>query len=158
MKKRILGLAILASGTLLVGCTDPEQNSNDVVLQNVSQKATFGGASYVGINQTDISGFTNNSEPAPTTEVTLTFSGDAATSRTDGCLLIPASGLPIATGLTSTSASNSVDEVFDSTLGGLLCANATAVGGPYTADVRISFTAGGKSYSATTTLTAAGGT
>jgi len=41
MKKRILGLAMAASVTMLTSCGDPEQNSNDSVFQNSLIKLNF---------------------------------------------------------------------------------------------------------------------
>ena len=156
MKKRILGLVVLASTALLTSCIDPEQNSNDNVLQNALKFTTSNTFSeYVGITEADIPSFENSAGTNPT-GVTVTYSGGAEAARTAGCDLKDANDGNITTGLTSTSQSLALSVTagrpYDSMLGGLYCQAATT--GTHTADVRISFTAGGNSYSATTTLTA----
>jgi len=155
MKKKILGLSVLVGSAMLAGCIDPSKD-NSSVLQNALKFSTSNTISeYVGIIETDIPSFENSAGNNPT-DVTVTFSGGAEAARTAGCLLQDAADQNITTGVTSTSQSLSVSvdpgRPYDSMLGGLYCNNASV--GTYTADIQISFTAGGKNYSAKTTLTA----
>jgi hypothetical protein len=156
MKKRILGLAMAASVTMLTSCGDPEQNSNDSVFQNslIKEEATSipAGNQVVGINSSSVPGLVPSGDVGET-EVTVTFSGGAAAAQTAGCTLLD-SDWSTFTGLSSTGPSlsgASYGATYDHNLAGLYCSGVAA--GTYTADVKISFTAGGKSYTANTTLT-----
>lgn len=155
MKKGIIASAVLATSVLLTSCIDPSDD-NSAVLQNaLKYHYPFGlgvGAQVVGINQADISGFENAGGTTPT-QVTVTYSGGAAAARTAGCSIPDAFGNPISTpGLAATSKSYAYSTNFDSLLGALDCE--TVSPGSYSADVKISFTAGGKNYTAKTTLNA----
>ncbi len=84
MKKKILGLALLASATMLTSCMYPEQNSNDAVLQNALKLLSIADIVStglegvgVGINASDIPGF-NNVTVVPPTQVTVAISNGSA--------------------------------------------------------------------------------
>lgn len=156
MKKRILGLSILVGSAVLAGCSDPSKD-NSSVLQNAllqGDGGAGGGYDFVGINQADIPGFENASGTTPT-QVTITFSGGASAAVAAGCILMSPGDLSVlpdgvfsVTTISSSTATYGLTGIGDSILGGLYCGNT----GPQTADLRISFTVGGKNYSATTTL------
>ncbi|MGQ4005803.1 hypothetical protein QIW49_04880 [Francisellaceae bacterium CB300] len=149
MKKKILGLALLAGAAMLTSCVDPEQNSNDAVLQNnlvpfPNFGPTFGFATGagVGINESSIPGF-ENTAGTTATEVTVSISALPADCSAIGPNLNGFTG-------STTSASAAFPPVFgvDSFIVGIGC---DAPG--QTATANISFTAGGKDYAATYTLT-----
>lgn len=148
MKKKILGLALLASTMMLTSCMDPEQNSNDAVLQNalsqVSITEILGVATGdgVGINQLSIPGFENATGDSPT-QVTVTASNVPLV-----CGIINSGLQGFVGSSTSTSAALSSQAGVDSFLIGMVCGEVGV-----SANVTISFTAGGKDYTATTTLT-----
>ncbi|KEI34664.1 hypothetical protein FRA_50c15380 [Francisella sp. W12-1067] len=158
MKKKILGLAVLAGTAMLVGCTDPS-NSNDALLQSslthvYSRVGSDNVADRVGIYQSAIPGFENANGSNPT-QVKTIFSGGAEAARIAGCQLLAPDNNSIITSLTATSESADPNAGFgfDSLLGGLDC-NVGTTPGDYLATITISFTAGGVSYTATTTLNA----
>ena len=158
MKKKILGLAILAGATMLTGCIDPSDD-NSAVLQNslLTEEYSGGTGMAAGFNESIIPGFENSSGENPT-PVTLIYS-NATLALNAGCIIRAPNNNAI-TSLTATSESldlTNYSMAFNSLTGDMTCRAALASTGPYTANVRISFTAGGKSYSATTTLTADGG-
>jgi len=157
MKKKILATSIIVGSALLTSCINPSDD-NSSVLQNALIKGSNGqnGADLVTINQSSIPGFENSSGTNPNpTQVTVTFSGGAAAARTAGCKLGAADDSEILTGLTATTSSLNIGgSLGDSLLGILYCNNTGVPNGTYTADVTISFTAGSKSYTANTTLTA----
>ena len=107
------------------------------------------------MNQISVPGFENSSGATPT-QVTVTYSDVAVAA---GCVLYtPDAGLGAVVG--TNPATDSLDTsatrftgIGDSFLGGLDCDDA-GLSGTYTADIKIQFTAGGKSYTANTTLTA----
>ncbi|AIT09699.1 hypothetical protein LO80_06800 [Candidatus Francisella endociliophora] len=157
MKKKILGLSVLVGSALLVGCTDPSKD-NSSVLQNQliiidnnpimaailgAEGINYDTSAGVGINQSSIPGFENNGGAVPT-PVTVTVSNISA-----GCGVIGpnVSSFTIETTANANGVFSSLG--VDSFFVGLGCG---AGGG--TANATISFTAGGKSYTATTTLTA----
>ncbi|AIT10031.1 hypothetical protein LO80_08640 [Candidatus Francisella endociliophora] len=140
-KTAILLTAALAAGTLLSGCS----NDDDNLLQSKLKKVTIevpalAGRVWLGINQEDIPGFENQDGSSPT-EVTTQF-----TDVSNACQPIDASGTIHTIGQNGTWQTTSevvTNASFNSGLASLQC----AVAG--TANVKISFTAGGKSYSAT---------
>ena len=120
-----------------------------------------GGASsqfnLVGINQADILGFQNDDTVNPNpTQVTVTYSGGAEAARTAGCTINDASNTIISapTLTKESSSSKALSGSPDSILGQLNCTSSAVPSATYTADIKIQFTAGGKSYTTTTTLTA----
>jgi len=111
------------------------------------------GNQVVGINSSSVPGLVPSGDVGET-EVTVTFSGGAAAAQTAGCTLLDSEWSSV-TGLSSTGPSLSgvgYGATYDHNLAGLYCSSGVAAG-TYTADVKISFTAGGKSYTANTTLT-----
>ena len=160
MKKKILGMAFLASTAMLTSCMDPEQNSNEAVLQN-ALTTDNGGAiylEYLGINQSSVPEFENGSGANPT-QVTVTFSGGATAAIAVGCELYALnSSSPISPNLSATGVAEDLTGQgvkFDTLFGILACGTVTG-GQTFSADIQISFTAGGKNYTANTTLTAVG--
>lgn len=152
MKNKILGLALLASATMLTSCMDPEQNSNDAVLQNAlvlttANTGSLGVGNEVTFDETVIPGFTISG-----TTVSIVYTVDAnftALQAANICNLLGADqGVLTGTtynGLSSTSLENGL-----SFLGGLSCTQDG--GGPVSVDESITFTVNGNTYSATTTL------
>ncbi|QIV94242.1 hypothetical protein [Allofrancisella frigidaquae] len=143
-------MVVLSSVVILAGCTNPSDN-NDALLQNSLLKSAAGQVyQFVSISNTAIPGFENSSSGSPYTQVTVTYSGGAEAARAAKCSLLAADLSTITSGLTATTVS--FDTGGDSALGGLDCGAANQ--GNYSADITISFIAGGVSYTATTTLEA----
>lgn len=147
MKKKILGLSILVGSAMLTGCIDPSSDNSSMLQNALKSIRVNAGAAYPygelkGINQADIPGFENADGDNPT-QVTVSVS-----SVPDGCLLFD-SGISTFTGSSTSEASAQfAASGIDSTMVAMVC---SAEG--KTAKATISFTAGGKSYTATTILT-----
>ena len=153
MKNKILGLALLASATMLTSCMDPEQNSNDALLQNAlvlttANTGSLGVGNEVTFDETVIPGFTIGS-----TTVSIAYSvgtNFAALQAAGTCNLLGADQSMLTgttyNGLSSTSTENGL-----SFLGGLSC-NANGSGDVISVDESITFTVNGNTYSATTNL------
>ncbi|AIT09698.1 hypothetical protein LO80_06795 [Candidatus Francisella endociliophora] len=156
LSKLILPISLL-SVAILAGCTEDNNDLQGKLKKEGGPGTSTVTRSAVGINQEDISGFRNSDQDNPT-QVTVTFS-NTTVALNNGCELefADSSQSGSITTKTTSSAPDESGAPFNSFLAGLQCGDAEILENPYTVDVKISFSAGGTNYSATTTLSAEGG-